>query len=236
MSKTNLPNRDADLDQFATHLAEYVTANPTLVGLPPAIATQMTDLAKDFNVALAASVDPETRGGSKIQAKRIARKNLVKFLRPTIRVIQACLTTTDQMRYDMGLPIRKTHGTPAPVPGKTAMTVVSVNGNDVVVRVTNPLQPLSRAKPKDVQGISFFSYQGEEPSLDISKWKFEGSSGRTSTTIGFPAELPIGTKVWLTCFYFNSRKESGMACDPVGVTLYGGQMSKPAIAEMKLAA
>ncbi len=34
--------------------------------------------------------------------------------------------------------------------------------------------------------------------------------------------LPAGTKVFLSAFWFNNRKESGPACTPVSTLLQGG--------------
>ena len=57
-------------------------------------------------------------------------------------------------------------------------------------------------------------------------WTFQGSAGRVEKIdIGFPNTLAAGTKVWLCAFWFNRRKQSGNACDPISANLPGGGVS-----------
>ncbi len=37
----------------------------------------------------------------------------------------------------------------------------------------------------------------------------------------FPSTVAAGATVWLTAFWFNPRKESGIACDPISANLPG---------------
>ena len=52
----------------------------------------------------------------------------------------------------------------------------------------------------------------------------QGGTTRTRFDVSFDASLPMGTKVWLTAFWKNERDMSGLACEPVPVTLLGGAL------------
>jgi hypothetical protein len=65
-------------------------------------------------------------------------------------------------------------------------------------------------------------FVGSAPPMDISQWKFETSTTRTSFDIEFPASVAAGSQVWLCAFWFNPRAQSGPACQPVTAYLAGG--------------
>jgi hypothetical protein len=46
--------------------------------------------------------------------------------------------------------------------------------------------------------------------------------------LAFLSGNPPGTRVWLTAFWFNGRKQSGPMCAPVGTNLPGGSVSMAA--------
>ena len=46
-------------------------------------------------------------------------------------------------------------------------------------------------------------------------YKYEGSTSKTTTDVLFNEDIAPGTKVWLTAFFFNERKQNGPACTPV---------------------
>ena len=58
---------------------------------------------------------------------------------------------------------------------------------------------------------------GATPPAELSAWKFEGNTGRTTIDVLFPTSVASGATVWFTAFWFNPRKQQGPACDPVPV-------------------
>ena len=91
-----------------------------------------------------------------------------------------------------------------------------------------PAAGVGVAEPNDAAGISGFSFVGAEPPDAISSWVFQGNSTRQITTVTFDADLPAGTVVWFTAFYFNAKGQSGPGCSPVSAILAGGGMSMAA--------
>jgi hypothetical protein len=85
-----------------------------------------------------------------------------------------------------------------------------------------------RGKPPGVSGASVFSFVGAVAPSDMGSWKFEGSTGKTKVDVSFDNSNAPGTKVWLTAFWFNGRKQSGPACAPVATNLQGGSVSMAA--------
>src|SRR5436305_1592929 len=64
---------------------------------------------------------------------------------------------------------------------------------------------------------------------DISLWKFEGNVGQVKKIdVIFSNTLAGGSKVWLTAFWFNGRKQSGPLSNPFGVALPGGSVAEAA--------
>ena len=119
--------------------------------------------------------------------------------------------------------------TPVPPPGNVpALEVGVVSGWVVNFNLHDSASGKKRGKPPGVSGASVFSFVGAAPSPDMSKWKFEGNTGRSKNQAQFPSTLPGGTTMWLTAFWFNGRKQSGPACNPVATNLQGGTVSMAA--------
>ncbi|HTL29753.1 MAG TPA: hypothetical protein VL282_11045, partial [Tepidisphaeraceae bacterium] len=124
--------------------------------------------------------------------------------------------------------------TPQPVPGfAPLLSVVKVSGHVVTVRMANPNEPSSKARPAFTSGMALFSYVGDETPTDPAAFKFETNTGRTEIDVTFPASVATGATVYFTAFFFNNRKQSGPACTPVSATLGAGSVMSRA---MKIAA
>ena len=118
---------------------------------------------------------------------------------------------------------------PSPIPVPTEvpeLDVLSVAGRTVRIRLHNE-NTLSVRKPAGVKGATIFSFVGEDAPEDISLWKFEMSTAKTTVDITFPITVEAGSKVWLTAFWFNPKLQSGPACLAVP-TWVQGSMSKAA--------
>ena len=104
-----------------------------------------------------------------------------------------------------------------------------MNAWTVSIRLSDTTSDAKRGKPLGVAGASVFSWTGTGPApSDIADWKFETNTGKTMLEVSFPSTLMAGSKVWLTAFWFNGRKESGPACAAISVNLPGGGVSQAA--------
>jgi hypothetical protein len=141
--------------------------------------------------------------------------------------IQASPAVTDAQKVQLGITVRKTTPSPVPPPSTApTLTVAAVAGRTASVRLGDAQNPHRRGKPAGVAGASVFSFVGAVAPADLNAWKFEGNVGRPEIDITFPSTLAAGTTVWLTAFWFNNRKQSGPACDPVSANLPGGGVSQ----------
>jgi hypothetical protein len=225
MATDFIPGTDSGLLSFSANFSTLLTAAPTSYGCTAAMATQLATLQSTYSDALSAATDPSTRGGSTIYAKSIARANLVAYIRQLARTVQGTASVTDQMKYDLGVTVRKTTPTPVPAPSQSPTLVVkSTNLNIVRVELKTTSGPgvSSRGKPAGVSGAAVFSFIGPAAPTDTSAWKFEGNTTKTAVDIVFDPGITPGAKVWLTAFWFNSTMESGAACAPISTNVPGG--------------
>ena len=220
MARDYIPHTEADLLQWSSAYSQKITASPTSYGLVVGDATQLATLQSAFATALAAATDPETRGGSTIHAKEQARVNLVDYCRFLARQIQGTPSVTDQQKYDLGLTVRDTEPTPVPIPAHPPqVTIVSVSGRTVRIRMRDVQNPTRRGRPEYVAGATIVSYVGTEAPTGASNWKFEGNTTHTTADIQFPDTVPAGATVWIACFWYNSRAMSGPACVPISTNV-----------------
>jgi hypothetical protein len=218
-----IPTTDAGLLNWSAHFCELISAAPTSYGLTTSNATQLASLQAAYATSYSAAINPDTRGKSTVFAKRQARVNLTAYVRVLARQIQGMSTVTDQQRLDLGLPVHDVVPSPIPAPGVCpSILIVSTVVRTVKIRIQNPADPTSRARPAGCQGVSIFSYVGETAPTDPAQYRFEGSTSRNVVDVVFADTVAAGAKVWLCAFYYNAKGESGFACSPVGINIPGG--------------
>jgi hypothetical protein len=223
------PRREAELVTFSGNFKTKITAAPTTYGLTAAQATAYGTKHDAFVAAYTVAQDPETRSPVNVSAKNVAKVILIAELRLLAGVVQRFPGTTNPMRIELGLPPRDFEPTPVPPPSAAPLLEVkSVFGRTARIRLIDAANPTRRGKPLGVIGASVFSHVGATPPAELSAWKFEGNTGRTTVDVVFPSSVASGATVWLTAFWFNPRKQSGPACDPVSANLPGGSVSQAA--------
>lgn len=217
------PDAQGPLLAFAQNMSNKLTMNPTEYSVTAAQALSLSTKLDLYSLAYQAITEPDSRTHPKIVAKNEAKSALIAEIRMLARIIQASPTVTNQMRADLGLPIRDVAPTPWPVPAQAPLlSIVKVVGRTVHIRLIDVLNPTERGKPQYVEGASVFSFVGAEAPADIADWKFESNTTRTSYAVEFPASVPTGAQVWLTAFWYNGRGESGPACTAVPTNVITG--------------
>jgi hypothetical protein len=145
---------------------------------------------------------------------------------------KASAAISDAHKIALGVHVIAKRRTREPVPDfAPLLSVTRMDGSVMSLRISDPREPNRKARPARTEGISIFSYVGDQPPADPSAFKFEANIGRTTTDIAFDASVPIGATVWFVASFFNNRKESGPKCMPVRATLGAGS-----ILPMRLAA
>lgn len=234
MATDFLPRRDADLVIWSNNFATQVAALTTQVGITAAQSTAFAALNTAWVNAYTVATNSMTRSPGNIILKDEAKAAMVANARVLAGIAQKHPETTDAQRADLGINVPKQRapiGVPAVSP---VIRVTGANGRTLTVSLKDP-NGTNRGLPAGVAGIALFSHVGASAPVNIDDWKFEGNTGRTVVDVAFDASLPPGTTVWLTAFYFNPRKESGQASDPVSKT-FGGAGVSTVEADLKLAA
>jgi hypothetical protein len=223
----SFPDSDAGLLAWSANFLELITATPTAFGLVAGDATSYQIVHDSYASALAAC-DPAQRNKAATVAKNQARTDLKAKATLLANKVYSTSTVSDSQKVELGIPPRATP-TSVPVPASApVLAVLMVMAWTARIRLS-AAGGVSRGKLPGTAGASIFSYVGATPPSDIASWKFEGSCGRvTKIDVNFDNSLEPGTKVWLTAFWFNGRKQSGPACAPVGVNLPGGGVSMAA--------
>jgi hypothetical protein len=228
-----LPYTDPGLLAWSLNFSTRITATPTAFGLTAALASSYAGLHSAYAAALA-DCDPNTRSKALVIAKNQARANLKANARLLSNLVQGTASVTDAQKSELGLNVRKQ---PTPIPPPTqapVLTVEKVSGWTLSIRLKT-VQGGTRGRLAQTLGAAVFSYAGENPPTDISQWTQQGLVGKAMFDVVMSNELPPGTKVWLTAYWFNGSKESGPACPPVPTYIqYGGV--GVAAEELKLAA
>ena len=223
-----VPNNDDKLLAWSVNFSAKLTAAPVTYGMVAAQATQYSTAHTAFATALTATKNPDTRTKASVNTKDLAKASLMVLARGFGKMIQANPNVTDALKIGMGLTVRA-KPQPRPTP-QTApvIEVISVSGWTLKIALKAAADEKTRGKPVGVNGANVFSFVGPTPPSDMSQWKYEGMTGKTTVDVELPSSVPGGSRVWLTAFWFNGRKESGPAAPPIGTNLQGGTVSMAA--------
>jgi hypothetical protein len=224
-----IPTKDVLLLDWSTNASTRLTASPATYGTTAAVATAYAAVHAPFVTAynnLIASRASGTRSESLTSIKALAKVALLNFARPLYKQIQFNTAVTPAAKIELGVVVPNPEPTPRPVPAfAPELTVVSINGRLMTVRLSDPANPTRKRMPLGVDGATVMSFVGATAPEDVFAFKYEGSTSRTTFDVLFPESAAPGTQVWLTAFFFNERKQNGPACAAVGAIVnYGGTM------------
>jgi hypothetical protein len=215
MATNYLPTRDVELRDWTQNLAAKLLAGAANYGVTDEVAIEYDGVQSDYATALAVTLDPATRTRPTIATKNTAKTALVAATRPLVQTLQNAAVMTDAKRDQLQIPVRDYEPTPIGVPTEMPVLRVGVvNGRvlDLEVRRTDGT---TRRKPAGVRSVWLYSFVGEDPSPELSNWRFQGGSTRSDPQVVFPETVTPGTTVWLTAQWVNPRDQPGPACAPV---------------------
>lgn len=226
-----MPSTDAGKLEWSSNFVSKIVASPIIFGLTAPLATEFQTLANQFSSAYATAMDPTTRTTANISLKDEARAAMVSKAFELSKIVQGTSTVTDAQKIELRLNVKKSPS-PIPVPDmEPEVDVISVTGRTVKMRFHNDV--LDRAKPFGCASINVLTFLGEEPPADSTGWTLQGTSGRTTVTINFPAG--DATTAWVTAFWVNTKGQYGPGCQPVRINLPATVVVPGAVA-MKAAA
>ena len=223
-----VPTKDSLLAVYAPNFSGIITASPTTYNVTTAQATALATASDNFVDAYNAARAEGTRSKSLTATKTSMKIALLSLLRPMYGAIQASATVTNTQKVNLGITIRRTP-TPVPAPStEPVVTVVSVTGRTVKLRLRDAANPHRVGRPVGVASATILSYVGATPPAGIGAWRFEGNVSKTLIDVVFPDTVAPGALVWFTVFWSNRKDEAGPACDPVSTYLQYGSVSMAA--------
>lgn len=229
-SVTFVPSTDDKLLTWSTTFKTILSADFAAYSFTSAQAAQYAAAHDAFAAAVAVVAVPSTRSKISIAAKESKKRDLVFLARGFGGMIQRNPGLSDEMKLAIGVTVRKPP-TPRPIPAtKPKLTVDRVDGWTMELSATEAGSARKNRKPKDAAGIMLFSCVGvgDIVPMDLSKYRFEGSSTRTVFTVQVDPTVAPGSPIYFVAFWFNSRQQSGPACAPVKTYVQYGAMNKAA--------
>lgn len=209
------PGREADLITATQTFIDVATPVPATYALTAAQLTALGAKLTDFQTKWDVCQVPGTKTKVAVQEKNASKVDLVFDLRTLVRITQNAPTTTNAMRAALGIPLRAETAQPKPVPPWAPELIVKkVWGHQISCKIESPVSE-GRGWPPDVYGAQIYTLVAPEPTSDTTQYVPQGLVTRTSFIIQMPAEVPAGSKVWITAAFVNPRGQSGVACTPV---------------------
>jgi hypothetical protein len=224
----SIPRADSRLVNFSTNFNDRINLSASTYDLSPLQASTYTGYHDSFVAAYSALVaarESGIRSESLTATKDAAKQSLLGYARQLYAQVRSSLTVPDAAKIELGVRLRRAPS-PRPIPGSAPrLTVVSVDGCVVKIRLSDPAHPTHKRLPDFANGAILMSYVGETAPTSPGDYNLQGATSRSTLDVIFPVTLAPGTKVWLTAAWFNDRKQLGPACNPVGATInYGGSM------------
>jgi hypothetical protein len=223
-----VPEKDSLLATFAPNFSTIVSAAPATYNVPTTLAASLASASDNFVAAYDAASAEGTRSKSLTTAKSSAKLALLPILRSIYSAIQASTTVSDTQKVDLGINIRRM---PVPIPAPSTepvVSIVSVNGRTVRLRLRDASNPQRVGRPVGVASATIFSYVGTTPPASMGEWKFEANVSKTLIDVIFPDSVAPGALVWFTVFWSNRKDQAGPACDPLSAYLQFGSVSMAA--------
>lgn len=212
------PRRDGDLLAWSRSFAARISAAPASYGLDAAQAATFAALQSDYADAYAMAIRPESNSRANVIAKNDARGELLDGAGGAwelVRLIQANPNVTNAQRSGLGLPPVDRHRSPVGPPQSAPELIVgAMRGPVIRMRLRDLDHPDRRGKPEGVEGAVILYHVGPEYPAEMGQWMFAMLTSRPVFDFELPWTVEAGSKVWLTAFWFNARKQAGPLATP----------------------
>ena len=192
MSSTRdyIPTNEEDFNDFVLNFNEKVTSAAGTWLIPAAAITTLNNSATAWFDAYAIGNPEADPTSAQRQAKNDARKQTAVVIRTTVNEhlrINPLLTNADFVTLNLTVP--DTKRTRVAVPNHAPQeNVEKIQHLQHVIRITDPLTPESKAKPKGVSRINVYRYIGTTAPLNIGQYQLYGSATKALFTSEFEEE------------------------------------------------
>lgn len=225
-----VPHRDMELAGWATRLANATSAAPGDYGLSEAQAAEYAAAQAAYIQALTFAMQPDTRTKPAVQRKNTAKAELIALARKTVGTVQSYTGTTDAMRVELGINVRKKRSRAAgDTPPSPRVRVVETVGGRITFEVRSG-EDDRRRRPAGARGYTWFYAVGETCPQTLAEWTFGGNALEARSQLSLPGDTPPGTWVWFVANWFNGRMKPGPVSKPVQTRVCYAFTGHPGIA------
>ena len=156
------------------------------------------------------------------EAVNLTKENLRDALDPIIRDIQnkadVSDNVTDDDRVILRVPEADNTRTRIEAPEVAPdLTIEKREHLEITIRIHNPIDPDTNARPDGVEAVEVFQFIGDEPPA-LKEWSYVGSTGRFLFPITYLEEDTKKT-AHIAARYRNPRGETGPWSDPIEVDI-----------------
>ncbi|APZ96302.1 hypothetical protein [Fuerstiella marisgermanici] len=186
MAKRSLvPTSEGKFSLWIRTLAKILLANPELYGLTEAQVTKLSELVAQWDEDYEAAERARDIARGAVEKRKETRRVLTEEARMLARLVQANPNVTDEARRDAGLPVHKTHRTPASTPKSAPMCqVIATDRLEHMVSYVDSLTPTRRAKPDGVASCQIYVAIGDA-APNASDYVLAGVATRTPHKVTF---------------------------------------------------
>lgn len=189
-SDSYIPAEDADFRNFATTMANGITADPALYMMTAAQAASLQGAVDDFVAAYQVAIEPATRTKATIIAKEDARSIAENLCRQYAMLIRQNAGIDDADKVNIGVRPLNPHREPIEPP--TTWPVLNVLGNTPGTQTIKYVDSATekRARPFGASELQLFLAitDDDAPEPNVTAAKFVGKFTRNPITMDFTPE------------------------------------------------
>ena len=218
-----IPPNDAEFDSWQANHVTYLSAHLVALGLTPidpdvvAVLAGQTTWTTTYPAHIAAQAAAEAASA----AKDAARAAYEVVLRRLVGRLQRSTSVDDSERQALGITVRDSIPTPAPVPTTKPVLIPDTSARlRITVGFADEGTPTSKARPFGVIGCELWMKVGGPPPVDLSECEFVALDNRTPKTVEFEGADANKTVHFLGRWQ-NSRGEKGPLSETVSATVTG---------------
>lgn len=205
-----IPRTDEMFSSWQRDLMLLVVLNALLWNIPGAVLINLQTLQTAWQNAWSAARNKQNRTSAQVQAKDAARDVYEHALRAFIKEFLANNSSvTDEQRVQLQIPVHDNIRTRVAVPsGYPTVSVDGMSHLSHTLRITDPENPHTQAKPDGVEKTEVQQFLGTVAPTPASVWVHAATTGRFLCTVSF-IDADIGKTAWYRCRWLNTRGEAG---------------------------
>ncbi len=219
---TEFPRRDAAWVPFSRNFAARLVAEPETYNISQAAADSYAELAQQYAEKFAVADNPSTRTSPALAARDEVLVPLERATKTWARFFKGQNSISNEKLIELGLRARQPRQRHGPYEFAPSVSVVSVTGNTVRVRFRDLQSPSRRGKPPHQRSIRVLVRVGGETNEGTAGMTYFRTISKPVANLEFPVDVPMGTVVWISGQWMNSRGEGSPLALAVYARLIGG--------------